>query len=130
MLERWHPLGVVGIITAFNFPVAVWSWNAMIALVCGNVCLWKPSEKTPLCAMACQLLLEKVLRAHHIDFCISGVISGGKEPGKWLAEDRQIALLSATGSVAMGRKVAATVGERLGKVLLELSGNNAMIVTP
>lgn len=130
MLERWHPLGVTGIITAFNFPVAVWSWNAMIALVCGNVCLWKPSEKTTLCAIACQRLLDGVLQANQIDYTISGIVSGGKEAGQWLAKDRRIALLSATGSVPMGRSVAAQVGKRLGKVLLELSGNNAMIITP
>ena len=130
MLERWHPLGVTGIITAFNFPVAVWSWNAMIALVCGNVCLWKPSEKTTLCAIACLRLLDGVLQANQIDYTISGIVSGGKEAGQWLAKDRRIALLSATGSVPMGRSVAAQVGKRLGKVLLELSGNNAMIITP
>src|SRR5690554_519665 len=130
MLERWHPLGIVGIITAFNFPVAVWSWNAMIALVCGNVCLWKPSEKTTLCAIACQRLLDGVLQANQIDYTISGIVSGGKGAGQWLAKDRRIALLSATGSVPMGRSVAAQVGKRLGKVLLELSGNNAMIITP
>lgn len=130
MIERWHPLGIVGIITAFNFPVAVWSWNAMIALVCGNVCLWKPSEKTPLSALACQHLFQKVLDTNDIDFPISAIITGDKEPGQWMAEDKNIDLLSATGSVTMGRSVASTVGQRLGKVLLELSGNNAMIITP
>ena len=130
LIERWHPLGIVGIITAFNFPVAVWSWNAMIALVCGNVCIWKPSEKTPLSALACQHLFQQVLDANNIDFPISAIITGAKEPGQWMAEDKNIALLSATGSVTMGRSVASTVGQRLGKVLLELSGNNAMIITP
>src|SRR5690554_4783384 len=126
MLERWHPLGIVGIISAFNFPVAVWSWNAMIALVCGNVCLWKPSEKTPLCAVACQHLLDQVLRNNNIPYAISGMITGGKEAGEWLANDKNIPLLSATGSVPMGRSVATTVAQRLGKSILELSGNNAM----
>lgn len=130
MLERWHPLGIVGIISAFNFPVAVWSWNAMIALVCGDVCIWKPSEKTPLCALACQHLLEVVLRNNNIQYAVSGVITGGKEAGEWLAKDINIPLLSATGSVAMGRSVATTVAQRLGKTILELSGNNAMIVAP
>ncbi|MBY5957463.1 aldehyde dehydrogenase family protein [Membranicola marinus] len=130
MLERWHPLGIVGIISAFNFPVAVWSWNAMIALVCGNVCLWKPSEKTLLCALACQQLLQEVLDENNINYPISAVITGGKEAGQWLAADPNIRLLSATGSATMGRNVASRVGERLGKVLLELSGNNAMIITP
>lgn len=130
MLERWHPLGIVGIISAFNFPVAVWSWNAMIALVCGNVCIWKPSEKTPLCAVACQHLLEQVLRNNNIQYTISGMITGGKEAGEWLANDKNIPLLSATGSVPMGRSVATTVAQRLGKTILELSGNNAMIIAP
>lgn len=130
MIERWHPLGIVGIITAFNFPVAVWSWNAMIALVCGNVCLWKPSEKTPLCAVACQRLLQKVLDDNEIEDTISAVITGAKAPGEWVSQDPNINLVSATGSVAMGRSVAAAVGERLGKCLLELSGNNAMIIAP
>ncbi len=130
MLERWHPLGVVGIITAFNFPVAVWSWNSMIALACGNVCLWKPSEKTPLCAVACQNLLSQVLQENKIDYTISGVINGGRTMGEKMAGDPSIALVSATGSVPMGRSVASTVGQRLGKVILELSGNNAMIITP
>lgn len=130
MIERWHPLGIVGIISAFNFPVAVWSWNAMIALVCGDVCLWKPSEKTPLCAVACHHLLQRVLDQNNIDYPISAIITGGKEAGQWLAEDHKITLVSATGSVPMGRSVASTVGQRLGKVLLELSGNNAMIITP
>ena len=130
MLERWHPLGIVGIISAFNFPVAVWSWNAMIALVCGNVCIWKPSEKTPLCAVACQHLLDQVLRNNNIQYAISGMITGGKEAGEWLANDKNIPLLSATGSVPMGRSVATTVAQRLGKSILELSGNNAMIIAP
>ncbi len=130
MLERWHPLGIVGIITAFNFPVAVWSWNAMIALVCGNVCLWKPSEKTPLCALACHQLLDNVLRKNRISYAISGIVTGDGETGSWLANDTQIPLISATGSVAMGRSVATAVAHRLGRTILELSGNNAMIITP
>lgn len=129
MYERWHPLGIVGIISAFNFPVAVWSWNAMIALVCGNVCVWKPSEKTPLCAIACQHFLIKVLKRNGVQEAVSCIICGDKVVGQWLAEEPAIALVSATGSTQMGKEVAITVGRRLGKTLLELGGNNAMIIS-
>ncbi|WP_236978423.1 L-piperidine-6-carboxylate dehydrogenase [Membranihabitans maritimus] len=130
MYEQWHPLGIVGIISAFNFPVAVWSWNVAIALICGNICIWKPSEKTLFSALACQNLLCKVLSNNNIEIPISNIISGDKNQGKWLAEETEVSLISATGSVRMGREVAATVGKRLGKSILELGGNNAMIVSP
>lgn len=129
MLEQWHPLGVVGIISAFNFPVAVWSWNAMLAWVCGNVCIWKPSEKTPLTALACQQIITEVLRNNDVPEGVSCLITGGHAAGEWLANDPRIALLSATGSTRMGRAVATAVASRLGKSLLELGGNNAIIVT-
>ena len=129
MLERWHPLGIVGIISAFNFPVAVWSWNAMIALVCGNVCIWKPSEKTPLCSLACQKLLTKVLVENGVNLPVSIVVTGDKSVGEWLTSDPAVSLVSATGSTRMGKAVAETVGRRLGKTILELGGNNAMIIS-
>ena len=129
MYEQWHPLGVVGIISAFNFPVAVWSWNAMLAWVCGDVCVWKPSEKTPLTALACQQIITSVLRANDVPEGVSCIVSGGRDVGEWLANDPRIALLSATGSTAMGRSVGEAVARRLGKSLLELGGNNAIIVT-
>src|SRR5690606_13061905 len=127
--EQWHPLGVVGIISAFNFPVAVWSWNAMIAWVCGDVCIWKPSEKTPLTAVACQKLVVRVFKRNGVPEGVSGLLIGGREVGAMLAEDPRVALLSATGSTRMGKSVATAVGARLGKVLLELGGNNAIIIT-
>ncbi|CBL46783.1 Aldehyde dehydrogenase [gamma proteobacterium HdN1] len=133
MMEQWHPLGVVGVITAFNFPMAVWAWNAMIAWVCGNVVVWKPSEKTPLCALACQRLVHQTLHewGKAEEFLgLSIVVNGGAQVGQCLAEDRRVALVSATGSTHMGRQVAVTVAERLGRTLLELGGNNAVIVTP
>jgi aldehyde dehydrogenase (NAD+) len=130
MYEQWHPLGVVGIISAFNFPVAVWSWNSMLAWVCGNVCVWKPSEKTPLTAVACQNIIRKVLHENEVPEGVSCILIGDREVGKWLAEDPQIALVSATGSVAMGRSVGEAVARRLGRSLLELGGNNAVVVTP
>ena len=130
MYEQYHPLGVVGIISAFNFPVAVWSWNAFLAWVCGDVCVWKPSEKTPLCAIACQKIAAKVFADNGIPEGVSCMINGNAEIGKLLSADKNVALVSATGSTAMGKKVAETVGKRLGKSLLELGGNNAMIVTP
>jgi len=131
MLERWHPLGPVGIITAFNFPMAVWAWNAALSLICGNSILWKPSEKTPLTALA----LERVLQSTLQDFeeappGLSTVLQGGRVVGERLADDRRIALVSATGSTRMGREVATKVAARFGRTLLELGGNNAMIVTP
>jgi aldehyde dehydrogenase (NAD+) len=130
MYEQWHPLGVVGIISAFNFPVAVWSWNAMLAFVCGNVVVWKPSEKAPLSALACQNIVKKVLEANRVPEGVSSVIIGGKELGELLAADTRVALVSATGSTHMGKSVAEVVGRRLGRSLLELGGNNAVIVTP
>ena len=130
LYEQYHPLGIVGIISAFNFPVAVWSWNVALAWVCGNVCIWKPSEKTPLCSIACQNIIAEVLKENNIPQGVSCVLNGGAEVGVWMAEDQRIALLSATGSTRMGKDVAQRVGARLGKSLLELGGNNAIIVTP
>jgi len=129
MYEQWHPLGVVGIISAFNFPVAVWCWNTAISWVCGNVCIWKPSEKTPLCAIACQHIVNEVFTANNLTEGISTVIQGGAEAGIWLSEDHRVALVSATGSTRMGKAVATAVAGRLGKSLLELGGNNAVIVS-
>ena len=130
MYEQYHPLGVVGIISAFNFPVAVWSWNTALAWICGDVTLWKPSEKTPFCALACQKIAADVFSANGLPNGISNLIIGDAEVGKWMAADHRIPLLSATGSTGMGRSVAQTVAARLGKSLLELGGNNAIIVTP
>jgi len=131
MQESWHPLGVVGVISAFNFPVAVWAWNAALALVCGDPVIWKPSEKTPLCALACQRLFERAREGlPEIPAGASQVIVGGRELGEALCDDPRVALLSATGSCAMGRSVAPRVAARFGRSLLELGGNNAMIVAP
>jgi aldehyde dehydrogenase (NAD+) len=130
MYEQWHPLGVVGIISAFNFPVAVWSWNAMIAAVCGDVCIWKPSEKTPLSAIACQNLMAKILKANNLPEGIFCLINGDYKVGEMLTRDDRVELVSATGSVRMGKIVAQDVGSRLGKTILELGGNNAIIITP
>jgi aldehyde dehydrogenase (NAD+) len=130
LYEQYHPLGIVGIISAFNFPVAVWSWNVALAWVCGNVCIWKPSEKTPLCSIACQNIIAEVLNENNIPEGVSCVLNGGAEVGQWMAEDQRISLLSATGSTRMGKDVAQRVGARLGKSLLELGGNNAIIITP
>jgi aldehyde dehydrogenase (NAD+) len=129
MYEQWHPLGLVGIISAFNFPVAVWSWNAMIAWVCGDVCIWKPSEKTPLCAVACQHIVAEVFAANNVPEGISGLVTGGREVGEWLSEDTRIPLVSATGSTRMGKAVGVAVAARMGRALLELGGNNAIIVS-
>ena len=129
MMEQWHPLGIVGIISAFNFPVAVWAWNATIAWVCGNVCIWKPSEKTPFTALACQEIFKKVLANNDLPDGISCVIVGGRNIGQQMAAHPSIALISATGSTRMGKSVAQTVAQRLGKSILELGGNNAIIVT-
>jgi aldehyde dehydrogenase (NAD+) len=129
MYEQWHPLGVVGIITAFNFPVAVWSWNSMLAWVCGNTCVWKPSEKTPLCSIACQNIVNKVFAKLGVPEGVSCIVNGDARIGQQLAADENIPLISATGSVRMGKAVAKTVGERLGRPLLELGGNNAIIIT-
>jgi aldehyde dehydrogenase (NAD+) len=129
MYEQYHPLGIVGIISAFNFPVAVWSWNTMLAWVCGNVCVWKPSEKTPLCGIACQNIIADVFTKNNIPEGVCGLISGGREVGEWMAADKRIPLVSATGSTRMGKAVGATVGGRLGRALLELGGNNAIIIS-
>tara|TARA_X000001036_G_scaffold66614_2_gene57364 strand:+ start:2148 stop:3680 length:1533 start_codon:yes stop_codon:yes gene_type:complete len=130
LYEQYHPLGVVGIISAFNFPVAVWSWNVALAWVCGNVCIWKPSEKTPLCSIACQQIISEVLKENSMPEGISCIVNGGAEVGKWIAEDHRIALVSATGSTSMGKDVGQRVASRLGKSLLELGGNNAIIISP
>ncbi|MCS6821506.1 MAG: aldehyde dehydrogenase family protein [Microscillaceae bacterium] len=130
MYEQYHPLGIVGIISAFNFPVAVWSWNAMIAAVCGNVCVWKPSEKTPLTAIATQHIVNEVLQENHLPEGIFNLIIGDKKIGERMAKDERIPLISATGSTAMGKQVAQNVAARLGKTILELGGNNAIIITP
>lgn len=130
MYEQWHPLGPVGIITAFNFPVAVWSWNAMIALVCGDVIIWKPSEKTPLCGVACMQLFKDVLADNKVPDGVVNMINGDYRVGEFMTQDTRVPLISATGSSRMGRAVGTTVAQRLGKTLLELGGNNAIIVTP
>ena len=129
MYEQWHPLGIVGIISAFNFPVAVWSWNSMIGWICGNVCIWKPSEKTPLCAVACQHIIAKVFATNNIPEGVCNVLIGDRKVGEWMANDKRISLISATGSTRMGKAVGAAVGARLGRALLELGGNNAIIVS-
>jgi len=130
MYEQWHPIGIVGIISAFNFPVAVWSWNAMIAMVCGNVCIWKPSEKTPLSAIATQNIISKVLKENKIEGVLNLVLDCQNQlVGKKIASDSRVSLVSATGSTRMGKSVAEVVGKRLGKTLLELGGNNAIIIT-
>ena len=130
MMEQWHPLGVVGIISAFNFPVAVWSWNAALALVCGDAVVWKPSEKTLLTALACQALVAEAARRVGAPAAISSVVLGGADVGEALVDDPRVALLSATGSTRMGRAVAPRVAGRFGKLLLELGGNNAAVVAP
>ena len=130
MYEQYHPLGIIGIISAFNFPVAVWAWNTALAWICGDVCIWKPSEKTPLCGIACQKIAAKVFAENNLPEGISCLINGNYKIGELLTKDSRIPLVSATGSTRMGKIVAKTVGERLGKSLLELGGNNAIIVTP
>ena len=129
MYEQYHPLGIVGIISAFNFPVAVWSWNAMLAWICGDVCIWKPSEKTPLTAIACQHIAQTIFKKHHVDEGVSCLIIGDRTIGELMANDTRLPLISATGSTRMGKAVSAAVGARLGKSLLELGGNNAIIIT-
>jgi len=130
MYDQYHPLGVVGIISAFNFPVAVWAWNTALAWVCGNVCIWKPSEKTPLCGVACQNIMAEVLRENDLPEGICNLVNGDAQVGEWMTKDTRIPLISATGSTRMGRLVGATVAKRFGKTILELGGNNAIIVTP
>ena len=130
MYEQYHPLGIVGIISAFNFPVAVWAWNTSLAWICGDVCVWKPSEKTPLCSIACQNIIASVLKENNLPEGISCLINGDYKVGEFMTKDTRVPLISATGSTRMGKIVAAEVGKRLGKSLLELGGNNAIIVTP
>ena len=129
MYEQWHPLGIVGIISAFNFPVAVWSWNSMLAWVCGDVCIWKPSEKTPLCGIACQHIVAEVFAKNNVPEGVSCLIQGAREIGEWMSNDTRVPLVSATGSTRMGKAVGAAVGQRLGRSLLELGGNNAIIIS-
>jgi aldehyde dehydrogenase (NAD+) len=130
MMEQWHPLGVVAVITAFNFPVAVWSWNTVLALVAGDTVVWKPSEKTPLTAVAVQAIFEEAARRAGVDPKIAQLILGKRDAGEALVDDPRVALVSATGSTRMGREVAPRVAQRFGRVLLELGGNNAAIVSP
>jgi aldehyde dehydrogenase (NAD+) len=131
LMEQWQPLGVVGILSAFNFPVAVWSWNSALAAVCGDTTIWKPSEKTPLTAIACIRIAEKVCRAHGVDPAVFSLLTGdGPSAGELLSNDRRVALVSATGSTRMGRRVGEVVTKRFGRSLLELGGNNAIIVAP
>ncbi len=129
MYEQWHPLGIAAIISAFNFPVAVWSWNAMLGWVCGDVCLWKPSEKTPLCAIACQNIISEVFKSNGVPEGVSCIVTGERDLGEKIANDNRIPLVSATGSTRMGKSVGAAVGARLGRSLLELGGNNAIIIS-
>ena len=135
MMETWHPLGPTAVISAFNFPVAVWAWNAALAWVCGNPVVWKPSEKTPLAALACQRLFERAVakaraKGSEVPDGLSAVVLGARAQGEWLVDDERIRLVSATGSTAMGRAVAARTAGRFARTLLELGGNNAMIVAP
>jgi aldehyde dehydrogenase (NAD+) len=130
MYEQWHPIGIVGIISAFNFPVAVWSWNSMLAAICGDVCIWKPSEKTPLSAVACQNLMAQILKENNLPEGIFNLINGDYQVGEWMSHDERIPLVSATGSTRMGKAVGSALAQRFGKALLELGGNNAIILTP
>src|ERR671912_1388265 len=129
MYDQYHPIGIVGIISAFNFPVAVWSWNSMIAWVCGDVCIWKPSEKTPLCGIACQKIVIDIFDRNGVPEGVSCLVNGDYTVGQLLAKNENIPLISATGSVRMGKAVARTVSERLGRTLLELGGNNAIVIS-
>lgn len=129
MYEQWHPLGAVGIISAFNFPVAVWSWNAALSWVCGDVCIWKPSEKTPLCGIAIQHIVTEVFKKNNVPDGVSCLVQGGRNIGEWLSNDTRIPLISATGSTRMGKAVSVAVAARLGKSILELGGNNAIIIS-
>ena len=130
MREQWHPIGIVGIISAFNFPVAVWSWNTALAWICGDVCVWKASEKAPICSIACQNIIAAILKDNNLPEGISCIINGDYKVGEMITTDTRVPLVSATGSTRMGRIVGATVAERFGKSLLELGGNNAIIITP
>ncbi len=129
MFEQWHPLGPVGVLSAFNFPVAVWAWNAMLAAICGDTVVWKPSPHTPLCALAVQHIVDRVTKAAGFEGLFSLFITPGVEGGHWMADDRRLPLVSATGSCAMGREIGPRVARRLGRTLLELGGNNGIIVT-
>ncbi|MES2774869.1 MAG: aldehyde dehydrogenase family protein [Bacteroidota bacterium] len=129
MYEQYHPLGIVGIISAFNFPVAVWAWNTALSWVCGDVTVWKPSEKTPLCGIACQKIIAEIFEANNVPEGVCCLVQGGREVGEWLSNDTRIPLISATGSTRMGKAVGAAVGSRLGRSLLELGGNNAIIIS-
>jgi aldehyde dehydrogenase (NAD+) len=129
MYEQWHSLGLVGIITAFNFPVAVWSWNAILACICGDVCIWKPSEKTPVCSVAVQHIIAEVLKENNLPEGIFCLVNGNYQVGEWMGKDVRLPLISATGSIRMGKKLAPVVAERLGRTLLELGGNNAIIIS-
>jgi len=130
MYEQYHPLGIVGVISAFNFPVAVWCWNSALAWICGDVCVWKPSEKTPLCSIACQNIFAEILKENNLPEGISCLVNGDYKVGALLSNDKNIPLISATGSIRMGKIVAQAVAARLGRSLLELGGNNAIIITP
>jgi len=130
MYEQYHPLGTVGIISAFNFPVAVWAWNSMLAWVCGDVCIWKPSEKVPLCAVACMNIVTDVFKKNNVPEGVNCLVVGDYEIGQAMSNDNRVPLVSATGSIRMGKKVGEAVGKRLGKTILELGGNNAIILTP
>jgi aldehyde dehydrogenase (NAD+) len=130
MYEQYHSLGIVGIISAFNFPVAVWSWNTALAWICGDVCVWKASEKAPLCSIACQNIIAQVLKENDLPEGISCIVNGDYKVGEYMTTDKRVPLVSATGSIRMGKIVAKTVAERLGRSLLELGGNNAIIITP
>lgn len=129
MYEQWHPMGVVGIISAFNFPVAVWSWNAALAWVCGNTTVWKPSEKTPLCGIAVQKIVDGVFRKNNVPEGVNCLVQGGRNVGEWISSDTRIPLVSATGSTRMGKALNTVVAARLGKTILELGGNNAIIIS-
>jgi aldehyde dehydrogenase (NAD+) len=129
MYEQYHPLGIVGIISSFNFPVAVWSWNTMIAWVCGDVAIWKPSEKVPLCSIACQNIIADVFKKNDVPEGVSCLVNGDRKIGELMTHDKRVPLVSATGSIRMGKEVGAALGARLGRALLELGGNNAIIVT-
>jgi aldehyde dehydrogenase (NAD+) len=129
MMEQWHPLGIVGIISSFNFPVAVWSWNAMIAAVCGDVCIWKPSEKTPLSAIAVHQLIKSVIVENNLPEGVFSLVIGDAKIGEKMAKDQRIQLISATGSTQMGKRVGQLVGARLGRCILELGGNNSLIIS-
>ncbi len=130
MYEQWHPMGIVGIVSAFNFPVAVWSWNTALAWICGNVCVWKPSEKTPLCSIACQNIWNEVAKENNLPEGICCLINGDYKVGEYMTADTRVPLVSATGSTRMGKAIGVKVAERFGRSLLELGGNNSIIITP